>query len=96
MQVPEPSQPYNARIVDGYQTQNLNKSSYLLIHGAIYNGCHYDAETGHATFILDKVNLRKVDEFWDDTLEVEFWTFIRMRKFLKDKVKQKIDANSQK
>lgn len=87
-------EPGNARIVQGYETKNLNKSTFLLMNGAVYRGCR--VEDGISTFILDEVNLRKVDEYWDEKLTVELWTFNRIRKFLKGKVKQKMFPNNPK
>lgn len=88
-------EPANARIINEYKTSNLNKATYLLLNGAVYKGCIVD-DHGMSTFILDQVNLRIVHEFWDERLMVELWTFNRMRKFLKDKVKQKISSNIEK
>ena len=86
-------EPNNSRIINGYQTPNLNKATYLLMCGAMYRGCRVDGK-GIATFILDNVNKRHRDAFWDDALMVELWTFFRLRKELKDKVRQKITSRN--
>lgn len=85
------NEPSKARIYNGYETQNLNKTAYLLINGAVFKGCRVD-QKGMSTFILDNVNKRHRDEFWEDDVKVELWTYVRMRKFLKEKVKQKITS----
>jgi len=81
-------EPKKSEIINGYETKNLNKSAYLLMNGATYRGCRI-TNPPIATIIMDNVNKRKVDEFWQDGLMVDFWTFIRMRKWLKEKIHQK-------
>lgn len=89
-------EPTNGKIFNSYETRNLNKTAYLLMHGAVYKDCQVDAQ-GYSTFILDNVNKRHRDDFWHDDVVIELWTFVRMRKFLKEKVQEKItSANSQK
>lgn len=87
-------EPSNSRIINGYETPNLNKTTYLLMCGSIYRGCRVDAN-GIATFILDNVNTRHRDAYWNDALTVELWTFFRLRKELKEKVRQKITSRNQ-
>lgn len=86
-------EPNNSHIINGYETPNLNKATYLLMCGSLYRGCRVDPK-GMATFILDNVNTRHRDAFWDDALTVELWTFFRVRKDLKEKVKQKITSRN--
>ena len=87
-------EPSNSRIINGYETPNLNKTTYLLMCGAVYRGCRVDSK-GIATFILDNVNKRHRDAYWNDALTVELWTFFRLRKELKDKVRRKITSRNQ-
>jgi len=81
-------EPRKAEIINGYETKNLNKSAYLLMNGATYRGCRI-TEPPIATIIMDNVNKRHVDDFWKDDLRVDFWTFIRMRRWLKEKISSK-------
>ncbi len=81
--------PLSAKIINSYETKNLNKCAYLLIRGATYQGCKFPLNEYIAIIILDNVNKKYVDEFWDDSLTVEFWTFIRMRTWLKNKIQEK-------
>lgn len=77
--------PDSGFIIDGYNTKNLNKASYLLTRGARYIKVEVD-ENGIGTIWLDNVNTRHAKEYWKDDMTVEFWTFDRQRKFLKEEM----------
>lgn len=86
-----PSEPRKSRIINNYETKNLNKSVYLLMNGAAYRGCRLE-QPPIATIIMDNVNPRIVDQYWEDGLMIDFWSFIRMRKWLKEKIQQKYNS----
>lgn len=79
------SAPHEGFIIDGYNTKNLNKAAYLLTRGSRYVKVITDVN-GIGKIFLDNVNRRHVDEYWKEDMTLEFWTFDRQRKFLKEEM----------
>lgn len=77
--------------MNDYHTKNINKAAYLLINGATFKGFVIENDP-IATVILDNVNSRHRDNFWKDDVIVELWTFLRMRNWLKKKIKQEMQS----
>lgn len=85
----------NAEIINGFETKNIDKATYLLLKGATYRGVKIDGKIGN--FVIDNVPRKHLEDFHQDTLMVEYWTFKRMRTQLINRVTQKINGiNSQK
>lgn len=81
-------EPNKSRVINNYGTKNLNKAAFLLMHGATFDGCLILKDDPIAMIRLSNVNVRHRDEFWKDDITIELWSFIRMRKWLKEKIKE--------
>ena len=77
--------PNHSRIVNHYETKNLNKATYLISRGAKYSGCRWD-NPKIATIILNNVNMKHRDEFWTNEFSVDLKLFISTRKFIKSRL----------
>lgn len=82
------TEPNKSRVLNNYNTKNLNKAAFLLMRGATYGGCVCPPDEPIATILLSNVNVRHRDEFWHDDVVVELWSFIRMRKWLKERIQE--------
>jgi hypothetical protein len=82
------SEPERAKIINNYETRNLNKAAYLILKGATYVSCKFELGNPIAILILNGVNTRHRDHFWTDDLIIEYWTFMRKRHWLKNKIEE--------
>lgn len=75
----------HSRIINNYETKNLNKATYLISRGAKYKGCHWD-NPKIATIILNNVNMQFRDDFWTNDVPVDLKKFIETRRFIKGRL----------
>lgn len=80
------SAPNSGFIIDDYNTKNLNKAAYLLMRGARFVKVLTD-DNGIGQIFLDNVNRRYVDDYWKEDMVLEFWSWDRQRKYLKEQMK---------
>lgn len=75
----------HSRIINHYETKNLNKATYLISRGAKYSGCRWDTPK-IATILMNNVNMQHRDEFWTNDVPVDLKKFIETRKFIKSRL----------
>lgn len=75
----------HSRIIQNYETKNLNKATYLVSRGAKYKGCRWD-NPKIATLILNNVCMANRDDYWTNEVPVDLKKFIETRKFIKSRL----------